>query len=199
MSRRRRTKADADEPLAGPPPKPARCVARTATGARCKRNAMPGADRCPQHLGGQPRSPGRPTRLTKDVVEEILDILRVGGYAETAAAAVGISPRTWQHWIKRGDPDGTKQADRPYREFREQVEQAVAEGEAACVAAIRQASAKDWKAAAWMLERQQPDKWAGPRGRGLTSSVHPDDFAAGETSGKQDVIDDQVGPDGRAL
>jgi hypothetical protein len=33
----------------------------------------------------------------------------------------------------------------------------------------------------------------------MNSSIHPDDFAAGEQSNGQQVIDDQVGPDGRPL
>lgn len=188
------------DPLAGPPPAAPRCAGRTATGAQCRRKALPGADRCAQHLG-RPfgRSPGRPPKLTKEVADEIVSVLATGGYAETAAAAVGISPRTFRDWMQRGDPEGKKKADERYRKFRERVERAVAESESSIVERVRHAALTDWKAAAWLLERRQPDRWAGPRGRGMNSSVHPDDFASGETSAQQDVADDQVGPDGRPL
>lgn len=185
-----------DAHLAGPPPKPRRCKGKTKAGARCKKRALAGADRCATHLGAPV---GRKTKLTEDISEGICAILSFGGYVETAAAAVGVSKKTFYEWLKRGDPDGTRAVDAPYRAFREQIEKSRAEGESALVAVIRNAAVKDWKAAAWMLERQTPDKWAGPRGRGITSTIHPDDFAAGETSSPQSVNDDQVGPDGRPL
>jgi hypothetical protein len=196
---RRQAPSTPDDELAGPPPKRGRCTAKTAKGARCKSLALPGVDKCATHLGKPYAKPGRPAKLSADVVDQVVEILRFGGYAETAIAAAGISKRTFQRWLERGDPEGTKKADEPYRRFREQIEQAMAEGEASIVQLIRAAAQRDWKAAAWLLERRQPDKWAGPRGRGITSSIHPDDFAAGEQSTGQQVLDDQVGPDGRPL
>jgi hypothetical protein len=199
MANRRQAAQAQEDELAGPPPKRGRCKAKTAKGARCKSLAMPGADKCATHLGKPYSSPGRPAKLTKDVIDQVVEILRFGGYAETAVAAAGISKRTFQRWLERGDPEGTKKADEPYRRFREAIDQAMAEGEAANVQLIRQAARSDWKAAAWLLERRQPDKWAGPRGRGMNSSIHPDDFAAGEQSHGQQVIDDQIDRDGRPL
>ena len=172
------------------------CAAITAKGKRCKRRAAEGADHCPVHLGAPV---GRPAKLDDEVAGRLIEVLRMGGYAETAAAVAGISRQTFYNWLERGDPEGRAEADAPFREFRERVEAARAEGEARNVGLIARAASKDWKAAAWMLERQYPDRWAGPRGRGITSTVHPDDFAEGETSGNAGVVDDQVGPDGRPL
>lgn len=184
------------EPLAGPPPKRTQCTGKTKTGKRCKRLALDGAKHCAVHLGAPV---GRSAKLTEDVAKTIIAILELGGYVEVAAAAAGISKSTFYDWLERGAAEGTKKVDEPYRRFRERIEQARAKGETEAIALIQRHAMKDWKAAAWMLERQFPDRWAGPRGRGLTSSVHPDDFAGGETSSGQDTVDDQVGPDGRPL
>lgn len=50
--------------------------------------------------------------------------------------------------------------------LRERVERARAEGEAHNVAIIaREARGGNWQAAAWMLERQWPERWARPSQR----------------------------------
>jgi hypothetical protein len=172
-----------------------RCAAITAKGKRCRRLAADGADHCAVHLGAPV---GRPIQLDEQATERIIAVLAAGGYAETAAAAAGVSRRTFFDWLDRGDPDGTAEADAPFREFRAKVERARAEGESRNVALIARAAAKDWKAAAWMLERQFPDRWAGPRGRqprGLADPDAPEEIAEGALA----VLDDQVGPDGRPL
>lgn len=184
--------------LAGPPPKRTRCRAKTTAGKRCKHMALEGALVCAGHLGRRRRT-GRPTKLEPQTVDRICDILRAGGYLKVAVAAAGIGTSTFHEWMERGDPEGTKKADQPFRDFRDRVEQARAEGETRNVTLVAAAANKDWKAAAWLLERQFPDRWAGPRGRALESSIHPDDFANGEPSSGPDVVDDQVGPDGRPL
>jgi hypothetical protein len=181
--------------LAGAPPKNPRCKAKTARGKPCRGRAVTGSDLCVAHL----RRNGRRSTLTDDITERITAVLRSGGYVQAAASAASVPVRTYNHWLERGDPEGSDPKDEPYRVFREKVERAVAEGEAVNVALISRAAQKDWKAAAWLLERRHPDRWAGPRGRSLNSSIHPDDFAAGEMSSGPDVVDDQVGPDGRPI
>lgn len=200
-----------DEQLAGPPPKRERCAAQTAKGAQCKRLAVNGGELCAVHLGAPVGA--KPKLLDEDTQERILAVLKSGGYVETAAAVAGVAKQTFYNAIERGHPDGAladpdakepkrvlRKDDQPFREFREKVEQAQAEGETLNLGLIQRAAAKDWKAAAWILERTRPQRYAGPRGRGINSSIHPDDFAAGEPSVEgPSVFDDQVGPDGRPL
>jgi hypothetical protein len=50
-------------------------------------------------------------------------------------------------------------ADEPYRELRERIHQAQAEGEVRNVAQIAKAATDSWAAAAWLLERQHPTRW----------------------------------------
>lgn len=184
---------------AGPKPPREKCAATTAKAVPCKRLAVEGSDLCAVHMGAPV---GRPPKLTDTVVERLVAILKVGGYVETAAAAVGVSKQTLYNWLERGDPAGAKKADEPFRAFRQQLEQARAEGEAVLVTRIQIAGQKDWKANAWMLERINPGIWAGPRGRAIANVGHPDDppGAAGiDPILGPPVVDDQVGPDGSPL
>lgn len=185
------------DPLAGPPPAREKCAGKTAKGKPCPRWALDGSTLCGRHLNA---GRGRPTKLTAHVADQIVEILGDGGYAETAAAAAGVSKSTFYDWIERGDPDGTKAIDHDFRVFRQRVDEARAKGEMVRVGQVAAAASDDWRAAAWMLEREFPDKWGGPRSRSVSRGIHPDDFAGGEpsTTGPK-VLDDQVGPDGRPL
>lgn len=136
------------------------CTATTAKGNPCKAYALPGMDVCAAHAG---RKVGRPSGLGADVTARIVQIIKAGGFQESAAAAAGISRRTFYSWLARGDSDAPE--DEPYREFREAVERAKAEAESRHVVLISSAAAKDWKAAAWLLERHNPERWAKPAQR----------------------------------
>ena len=147
-------------------PKRPKCSEIAATtGKRCKRNALEGTDPpvCGSHGGAKV---GRKTTFTEDVADRIVDLLRAGNYIETAVAAAGVARATFYDWLDRGRREGTAKDDEPFRKFRERVDHARAEGEARAVTAIMAAAAKDWRAAAWFLERQYPDRW----GRGTSQT-----------------------------
>jgi transposase len=132
------------------------CSATTTKGAQCRRTAAPGHDRCVVHLapGGWP---GRPSLLTEQLVEKLVTMLRAGNYMGTAARASGISRQTLTSWLERGA--SARPEDEEYRDLRERVERARSEGEVRLVATIARAAAERWDAAAWLLERQYPDRW----------------------------------------
>ena len=69
----------------------------------------------------------RPSRLTTEVEQRILNALRADSYASTAASYAGIHPATYYRWLERDDPSGRRRADPPYRKFAERVEQGCAE------------------------------------------------------------------------
>lgn len=110
----------------------------------------------------------RPSKLTPEVRERIVAVLRSGAYVQQAAEAAGIGRSTFDDWMRRGESEAEK--DAPYRELREAVEQARAEAEARHVALIAKASARSWQAAAWLLERQYPDRWGKPSDRNRASA-----------------------------
>jgi uncharacterized membrane protein YqiK len=89
--------------------------------------------------------------------DTILSYLRAGGFVETAAAAAGISKQTFYNWIKAGEDGKTPQL----AQFAKDVESALALFELGAVSLIAQAG-KDgqWQAAAWLLERKFPDRYA---------------------------------------
>lgn len=100
---------------------------------------------------------GRPTALTDDVADTLVQMLRAGNYVGVAARAAGIHRSTLIDWMRRGKSDAPE--DEPYRLLRERVEHARAEGEALNVARIAKAAQESWQAAAWLLERQYPQRW----------------------------------------
>jgi transposase len=139
--------------------KPRRCTSKTAKGTRCKRNALDGTDppRCVSHVAGLV---GRKSKLEEAITDRLVGLLKAGNYIDVALTAAGVGRSTFYDWLERGTSEGTAQADAPYREFRERIEQARAEGEARNVAIVMKAATSDWKAAAWMLERSYPERWA---------------------------------------
>jgi hypothetical protein len=136
------------------------CTATTAKGKPCKRSALEGTDPplCVSHLGGRV---GRKTVLNAELTDRIAQMLRAGNYVEVACAAVGVNRCTFYDWYARGE-EGVPGL---YKDFRERVDQARAEGEARNVALVAKAASRTWQAAAWMLERQYPERWGRPSQR----------------------------------
>ena len=98
------------------------------------------------------------SKLSPEVQEQIVRLIKVGNTNEVAADAAGISRATFFSWMDRGKKVG--KTNKPYRDFREAVEQARAEAEATLVARIAKAAQNgSWSAAAWLLERRAPERW----------------------------------------
>jgi transposase len=105
----------------------------------------------------------RPTALTKDVHDLIVDAIKLGNYQEHAANAAGITAATFYNWIDRGKRERERLSssdEKPnpketiFLEFFEAVEKAKALAIAQNVAVIQRAAATGtWQAAAWWLER----------------------------------------------
>lgn len=101
---------------------------------------------------------GRPTKLTPVVHAAIVDSLRAGVCIETAAEAAGVSASTVHAWIRRAE-DHPNDCGEPFLEFHEAYKKARAQAELDAVQVIRAASRTTWQAAAWYLERSQPERW----------------------------------------
>jgi hypothetical protein len=136
-----------------PPAPRTRCSATTKNGEPCRSFAVHGRERCSSHLG----LVGRETTLTSEITEQLVAMLRTGNYINVALRAVGVPRSTFTQWMRRGR--GAGRANAEYRRFREQIDQAKAAGEVRAVASIATAARKNWQAAAWLLERQYPDRW----------------------------------------
>ena len=97
---------------------------------------------------------GRKTKLSPEVQERICKSVRLGNTYECAAEAGGISKPTLFDWINRG-MDG----EEPFANFYNSIKKARAEAEEYAVEIVRNAMLTTWTAAAWWLERTNPEKY----------------------------------------
>jgi hypothetical protein len=113
---------------------------------------------------------GRPTKLTDDLRDELARHLAAGNPIKTACALVGIGESTYHKWRARGKAERervaeghancrVRKAERPFVEFMESTTRARAEASRKRVANITEAADEDWRAAAWLLERREPETW----------------------------------------
>jgi hypothetical protein len=139
----------------GPPPE--RQCSELVRGDRCQQWSVKGTDpaKCPAHAGmggrGNKRTPG----LQPDELERARVLLRGGNYVETVAHALGYRPAVLQGWIDAGAA-----GDPAHESLWLAVQQARAESEARNVTIVASAARESWQAAAWMLERTAPERWA---------------------------------------
>jgi hypothetical protein len=125
-----------------------RCTQTTAAGEPCRSWAVAGSDRCSSHL----RLAGRKPKLTTETADQLVAMLRSGVPLGVALATVNVGKQTFYRWVARSEPR--------FVVFRERVEQARAVGEAALFARVALGPEMPWQSAAWLLERQWPERWA---------------------------------------
>ena len=82
----------------------------------------------------------RPSKLTAATQERIVRAIRAGNYPEVAARHAGLHPATYYRWMERGALQGDAPEDDPYRQFRSEVERALADAEAAVVGLLFKAA-----------------------------------------------------------
>ena len=97
----------------------------------------------------------RPTKLTPDVQEAIVDGINAGLTFRLSCARAGVNPATFYRWLGTGE---TANVGR-YREFCDAVERAKADSALRLVSQITLQAPADWRAAAFMLERRFPDDY----------------------------------------
>lgn len=115
------------------------------------------------------RARGRPTDLTPEVQETIVQSIRAGNYLEPSAALAGVCKATVYKWIKRGAAEKkrltkskrarVRKREAIYVTFVDAIREADATAEARDVALISLAAEKQWAAAAWRLSRKHHDRW----------------------------------------
>lgn len=128
-------------------------------------------------------------KLTPEIHKSIVSYVAAGNFFSTACELTGVSVNTAGEWLARGRGKSTRKADEVYVKFAQDVDKAVAQGEAAAVLRIRNAAQggtevkaevvekfdKDgnliqrterkelqppnWTADAWFLERRFPERW----------------------------------------
>jgi len=125
---------------------------------------------------------GRPSELTPELEEKLLDLIRGGIPVRTAAIAVGIDEKTFYNWMKRGGDEQYRinKGEKPrategrFFQFFQSVTRAKEEAKAGHVAVVAKAGREgDWRASAWWLQRQFRDEFGdNPPPQNVTNNIH---------------------------
>ena len=100
----------------------------------------------------------RPTKLTPEIQEHIVQALQLGASYELAANYGGISYKTLTRWMQTGQ----RQADSEYGDFYQAINKARSDMVIRALLKIEQAANNgSWKASAWKLERMYPKIYGG--------------------------------------
>jgi len=110
----------------------------------------------------------KPSKLNDRRIKRICDALAVGATYQTAAEYAGISRQTLAKWIKHGE----RMHFGKQKQLVEAVYEAQGRAKIAALATIARASKDgDWKAAAWFLERREPEGYGRSDRVKLTATV----------------------------
>lgn len=105
------------------------------------------------------------SKFTPQNAAQFVEIVRRGNFRENACAQIGITPQTMRSWLRAASTGylerrQLEQAERDiYIAWVRELDCAEAEAEDLMVTALRTAGIKDWRAAAWYLERRGPKRW----------------------------------------
>lgn len=102
--------------------------------------------------------PPKTNKYTKARHETIVEALRKGNSKANSFRLAGIAPDTGHEWVKFGRDFPDKYPE--YAQLGLDIEQALAEYESSRVSLVTTAAdTGSWQAAAWWLERRNPDEW----------------------------------------
>jgi transposase-like protein len=128
------------------------------------------------------RAMARPSKLTPVLRERIELAVSSGCTYRAAAMSAGIAESTFHSWMARGraEQGATKRApgEQPYVLLVDAVEEAAARAEVRASVLIAKAAETDWRAAAWFLERRDPETFGPPRQRLEHATVTADELLA---------------------
>ena len=104
-------------------------------------------------------------RCTPELIAEAVELKSGGMSNKDICECLLIAESTFYRWL--GSP-----SCEAHRELGEALKKAEAEHKAALRARIFAASERDWKAAAWLLERQYPDEYGRRERREVAAEFH---------------------------
>ena len=97
----------------------------------------------------------RPTKLTPEVHETIINSVKAGMTYRLACVRVDIDESTLYRWLTAGET----QVKGQFCEFRKEFMRALADSAEVLLNQIRVKAYEDWKAAAFILEQRFPDDY----------------------------------------
>lgn len=162
----------------------------TASGEPCGRGPN-----CPYHQKSEPPEAGRPTKLTRDRQERIASMLEEGHSINATCRANGISAKTYHQWVQRGE----EQEEGIFREFRNRVTRARAEGERRYIEKAQDAAiqSKNAQALLRMAQLQYPESWsedASSPARGRSGGLNVYLTAEDSPNGEEEASHWKMGP-----
>lgn len=131
-------------------PKRTRC-----TTEGCRRYSTDGTGHCPDHTD-EPAQPGRPTKLTRELLDTLELIADDQWSIRDACMAIGIGETTWRRW----EADPTPDPDPLLVEFR------------ALAARVRVGSGDKIEGAAWGVLREVLEDDKAPRAERITAATN---------------------------
>lgn len=165
-----------------------RCTAKTRKGKPCRNRPLPGLKKCAVHSAsakakssaarGQVAPAHRPDTITEDRIVHMETLLKSGSYISVACQVAEIPYSTHKEWMEKGRREEGGPELGQYRAYAQRIEKALALGEDNLVKIIAAAAVEDWKAASWMLERKEPERWGK---KSVNASEVPGDKPAGST------------------
>lgn len=110
----------------------------------------------------------RPPNVNDEQVRRLIAALAAGHYMERAIKLAGVNRNTVYGWLATGRAERERQDQgliptkrgTAYMEILETVERAKEQAAARAMRAISDAFDKNWQAAAWYLERTDPENYA---------------------------------------
>ena len=95
-------------------------------------------------------------RLCKDTMSILMRALKAGNTKKDACNLASISEQTFYRWLREGE-DAPK--DSQAYQFCESVKKSISEARNRNVVFIQKHASNNWQAAAWYLERSDPEHW----------------------------------------
>lgn len=110
----------------------------------------------------------RKLMLNDEMIDQFCDCMSLGLSNVSACELVGVTQDTFYRWLRVAEAykehleeGGERQEGKEiYLRFSERVTRARRKCEATLARQIQEAVPKDWKAAAYLIERCFPDQWA---------------------------------------
>ena len=152
---------------------------------------------------------GAPSMFTPATQQRILQLIKAGNYADTAAAACGVHRMSFNRWradgekirgfIATGQMVNPTAIEKELVSFCAAIEEAEGQAESRSIMLIGKAGETDWRAEAWRVARRSSNRWGerqsiehtGPEGGPIQVSLADTISKLYETAAKLESKDDE--------
>jgi len=108
----------------------------------------------------------RPSKLTPEVRQRLVDAVKAGNHITRACEYAGISKMTYYRWKAKADTSKSGE----YVDLLQELEEAESQAQVRMVAQWQSQIPTDWRAAREFLARRFPDEWSSLEKRELSGN-----------------------------